>query len=147
MLITSVFEDFLIPSVDHEKKISQVWTFLDLWAPASICILIHSPTPATPTISSSSLSLSMLHFRLIWISTSLCTGDLLALELVSLGPDSSSDTGSGIGSESGAGNNYRLPTLFFFRSATYTSYYSYMQLNELFTIITFPAFMAHVPPA
>ena len=63
-----------------------------------------------------------------------------------LGPDSSGDTGSGIGSESGAGNNYRLPTLFFFRSATYTSYYSYMQLNKLFTIMTFPACMVHVLP-
>ena len=63
------------------------------------------------------------------------------MELVSLRPDSSGDTGSGIGSESGAGNNYRLPTLFFFRNATYTSYYSYMQLND------FPACMVHVPPA
>ena len=62
-------------------------------------------------------------------------------------PDSSGDTGSGIGSESGAGNNYRQPKLFFFRSATYTSYYCYMQLNELFTIITLPARMAHVLPA
>ena len=94
---------------------------------------------------SGSLS-SILHFGLVWISAPLCTGGLLALELVSLGPDSSGDTGSGIGSESDAGNNHRLPTLFFFRSATYTSYYSYMQLNKLFTIMTFPACMVHVLP-
>ena len=40
-----------------------------------------------------------------------------------------SDTGSGIGSESGTGNIIDCLHYFFFRSATYTSYYSYMQLN------------------